>query len=266
VVSEDPDVVSLIPKLLPEYWTPRPHLESAGQTSKARHHVRVEVRRDGSGGYVVEAGAAITRCPTWSDVPGTLEFVLAQSLIRDSGAAAQVHGAGVSVGGEALLLVGPSGRGKSSLALQLTRLGHPLITDDFLLIHQGGRVEGARRHAKLDAQTLALLGIDPQGTVLWHNDADEAWVDPETLSGWVRHPVGARWIVFLAAERSMDVLQPIPDTYALELLLRSRGPDRSGRSLPVLAELLHAAQAFELNASSHASALSSVLGLIDRRP
>jgi len=211
-------------------------------------------------------GTSIARCPAWNDLPTTLEFVLAQTLIREAGVAAQVHGAGVSVGGEGLLLVGPSGRGKSSLAIQLTRLGHPLITDDFVLIHPGGRVEGARRHAKLDVKTLADLGIDPQGTVLWQVDADEAWVDPANLCGWIRHPVPARWIVFLTAGRSSDKLAPVSETHALELLLQSRGLDTTGQSLPVLADLLHGAETFALSASSHTSALSLVLGLIDRRP
>lgn len=265
VVTPDPEVFALLPTLLPEYWAPMSRLAAPPGTGTTPTRVRVDVVAEGDRYHVVENQTVVER-PRWDDLPGTLEFVLARSLIRDSGAEALLHGAGLSIGGEGLLLVGPSGRGKSSLAIQLAGLGHPLITDDFLLIHEGGRVEGARRHAKLDTQTLDSLNIDPESTVHWHTGAGEAWIDPEELGGWARQPLVVRWLVFLGPDRSTDALQRISEARAIELLLESRAPDRGGRSLKVLTELLEGSEALELSASSHASALSLVMKGIASHP
>ena len=228
--------------------------------------VRVAVHGDGALGYRVADGRSVTGCSTWFELAATLEFVLARALVRHAGAAAQIHGAGVSVRGEGLLLVGPSGRGKSSLAIQLAREGYPLISDDFLFVHGGGRVGGVRRYAKLDLAALSALGIDPESTVHWHPSAGEAWIDPEGLSGWVREPSPVRWILFLGPSRSRDALRAVPAARVLELLLESRALDRHGDSLPVLTDLLHGAEAFELEAASHAAARALVLRLIAPNP
>lgn len=48
--------------------------------------------------------------------------------------AAMVHGSAVSIGGQGVLLCGPSGSGKSDLALRLMDRGATLIGDDILHI------------------------------------------------------------------------------------------------------------------------------------
>jgi serine kinase of HPr protein (carbohydrate metabolism regulator) len=45
-----------------------------------------------------------------------------------------VHGSAVAIDGNGLLLLGPSGSGKSDLALRLIDRGAKLICDDILLI------------------------------------------------------------------------------------------------------------------------------------
>jgi hypothetical protein len=41
-----------------------------------------------------------------------------------------LHAAAIDVGGRGVLFCGPSGRGKSTLALMASRLGHPVLTED----------------------------------------------------------------------------------------------------------------------------------------
>jgi len=45
-----------------------------------------------------------------------------------------LHAAAVVVGGRAVLFCGPSGRGKSTLALLASQLGHPVLTDDGVMV------------------------------------------------------------------------------------------------------------------------------------
>jgi energy-coupling factor transporter ATP-binding protein EcfA2 len=45
-----------------------------------------------------------------------------------------LHASTVAIDGRAVAFAGPSGRGKSTLAAALTRLGHPLIADDMTVI------------------------------------------------------------------------------------------------------------------------------------
>ena len=48
----------------------------------------------------------------------------------------QIHGALVDVMGVGVLLVGPSGIGKSECALELIRRGHRLVADDLVRLRQ----------------------------------------------------------------------------------------------------------------------------------
>jgi HPr kinase/phosphorylase len=57
---------------------------------------------------------------------------------------ARLHGALVDVEGVGVLLLGPSGIGKSECALELVRRGHRLVADDVVVLRrdEGGRLHG----------------------------------------------------------------------------------------------------------------------------
>jgi serine kinase of HPr protein (carbohydrate metabolism regulator) len=61
----------------------------------------------------------------------------------------RVHGTSVSVGGEGILLRGPSGSGKSDLALRLVDEGARLVADD--------QTEVARRDSSIEMSAPATL-------------------------------------------------------------------------------------------------------------
>jgi HPr kinase/phosphorylase len=72
---------------------------------------------------------------------------------------AQAHGALVDVGGVGVLLLGPSGIGKSECALELVRRGHRLVADDVVVLERaaGGALEG---HApELIRHHMELRGV-----------------------------------------------------------------------------------------------------------
>lgn len=79
-----------------------------------------------------------------------------------------LHATAVALGPKGVLLVGASGRGKSSLALELIALGARLIADDLVAVAPGptpgarpvlrgvGRMSGV-----IEARGLGLLRVDP---------------------------------------------------------------------------------------------------------
>jgi HPr kinase/phosphorylase len=71
---------------------------------------------------------------------------------------ARAHGALVDVGGVGVLLLGPSGIGKSECALELVRRGHRLVADDVVVMHrEGERLVG--RTPELIRHHMELRGI-----------------------------------------------------------------------------------------------------------
>jgi HPr kinase/phosphorylase len=76
----------------------------------------------------------------------------------------QCHGALVEIHGVGVLLMGPSGVGKSECALELVRRGHRLVADDVVELHasESGELQGAApvqiRHY-LEIRGLGILYV-----------------------------------------------------------------------------------------------------------
>jgi hypothetical protein len=68
-----------------------------------------------------------------------------------------IHAAGVVSGSGALVLAGPSGVGKSTLAIALAAQGGQLLSETFLL-HRGARVAAVREPILLDTWSREWLG------------------------------------------------------------------------------------------------------------
>jgi HPr kinase/phosphorylase len=72
----------------------------------------------------------------------------------------QVHGGLLRVRGSGVLLLGPSGVGKSEAALELVARGHQLVADDVVeLFLEGGRLRGRARAAIRHFLEIRGLGI-----------------------------------------------------------------------------------------------------------
>jgi HPr kinase/phosphorylase len=76
-----------------------------------------------------------------------------------------LHASAVSVAGRALLILGPSGSGKSALALEMMALGAGLIADDRteLSLRDGHPVAAcpAAIRGRIEARGLGVLAVDP---------------------------------------------------------------------------------------------------------
>lgn len=72
-----------------------------------------------------------------------------------------IHASCVAIGGSGVLLLGPSGSGKSDLALRLIDGGAKLVADDRTLV----RVKSGRLHASAPATIRGLIEIRGVGIV-----------------------------------------------------------------------------------------------------
>jgi serine kinase of HPr protein (carbohydrate metabolism regulator) len=79
-----------------------------------------------------------------------------------------VHATAVAIGGRAVLLRGPSGSGKSDLALRLIDAGACLVADDRSELHRDGDVVVIRAPATIagliEARGVGILRVTPVAT------------------------------------------------------------------------------------------------------
>lgn len=72
-----------------------------------------------------------------------------------------IHASCVSIAGEAVLIVGPSGSGKSDLALRLIDRGATLVSDDYTILHRVGKELRARAPEtikdKIEVRTVGIV-------------------------------------------------------------------------------------------------------------
>jgi hypothetical protein len=97
----------------------------------------------------------------WSSGAYIVDQFLWRSVARDA-AWLSLYGCAVALNGRVVVIVGPSGAGKTTLGLALTRLGGRLYGDEMIVIHRtSGLVAVIARRLAVRERTLAILG-DPR--------------------------------------------------------------------------------------------------------
>ena len=75
-----------------------------------------------------------------------------------------LHASTVAIAGRGVLIEGPSGSGKSDLALRLTDRGAVLVSDDYTLVkRRGGRLEASAPETiagKIEIRGLGIIALD----------------------------------------------------------------------------------------------------------
>lgn len=200
--------------------------------------------------FVAEDGSQVACAPT--DLPAWLwqRFLVGQllplaSLLRGY---EPLHASAVEVeSGQALLLMGASGAGKSSVALHLATAGAAFMTDDVsalelrdgaVLIHPGAAL------ASVPADELSRL--PPKATLRWARLGDQDGEVRVAIAGGVREarPVAAVYLM-MRTEASSIAFGP-PPSGAAKLLLGGtfnayvRDPPRLARQLDVVGRLAEA--------------------------
>lgn len=104
-----------------------------------------------------------------------------------------LHGTGVALGGAGLLILGPAGSGKSSLALSLMALGAALVADDRTELRRpddGPPVMSAPLALRglIEARGIGILRAEAQGSARLVLCVDLGAVEPDRLPQrrWVR--------------------------------------------------------------------------------
>ncbi|MDH3222710.1 MAG: hypothetical protein OEO23_03270 [Gemmatimonadota bacterium] len=139
--------------------------------------------RSGAAGHVVEWHGTVEHL-TPGDFASQLEHIATQSILQGMIGVLQVHGAGVVGAAGAVLALGDSGSGKSSVAAAWCVSGRRILGDDVLFLDSLRMVHPFMKPLKVDADRVRALGIPLGDTVLWEAEAEEAWLDPAEYGGW----------------------------------------------------------------------------------
>lgn len=184
-------------------------------------------------------GARSVWAPTVAEMARSLVWLLNALALDAPARDVHVHAAAVSLGGQAVVIPGPSGAGKTTLALALAMAGWTYLSDEVAAIGAGGDVVSPYpRPLALEAGSWALF---PGVEALWPPDVPALVTDlrlvlPASLGGG-EPPAPAPPVAFVFPEvvaGASTSLAPLPRAEALERLvaatfnLRDRGREGLG--------------------------------------
>lgn len=131
--------------------------------------------------------------PTVPEAVSACELALTRFLLSREREHTHLHAAAALTGkGEAVLALGPSGSGKSSVAYAWYRMGRPVFGDDVVALDPEARLHPFPRPLKVDVARMREAGESPRETVAWDGRAPDAWVDPTLGAGWAPGGVPVR--------------------------------------------------------------------------
>lgn len=143
------------------------------------------------GNWELTAGDQVSVFDDLTDAVGALEYEITISLLQGLSGFLRLHAAAIAVNGRATVLLGPSGSGKSSLALYACRQGCQVFGDDVVLLDTDARLHGFERMFEVADATARTLGIDLEATPFRSEHSPEVWVDPRLFGGWASPaPIG----------------------------------------------------------------------------
>ncbi len=109
-------------------------------------------------------------------------------MTEATGSGTILHGSCVALSGRGVLITGPSGSGKSGLALQLMALGCGLVSDDRTVVEvrDGGLLATtpAAIRGRIEARGVGLLAAEPTGAARLVLIVDLAQEEAERLPPW----------------------------------------------------------------------------------
>jgi hypothetical protein len=105
------------------------------------------------------------------------------------------HGGALSINGEGWALIGQAESGKSSLLAELAAAGHPVLTDDVVVVEDGLVLAGPRC-VDLRTPALDLLSLPAPTQPVRGGDRHRLWLEPVPaavpLRGWIFLTWGSR--------------------------------------------------------------------------
>jgi hypothetical protein len=107
----------------------------------------------------VRVGGRTIRVPEADQLAHYAHLIVINVAAALATGATVLHSGAVSRGGQAALLVGSSGHGKTTLTLELVRRGWRFLSDDFAPVDAAGVVRPFPRRVNVTDATLVLLGL-----------------------------------------------------------------------------------------------------------
>jgi hypothetical protein len=198
--------------------------------SPAGNAVPLVVERDAMGFSVRMPGDVVERCHQREELAPLLKICLARLALQHSRDLCSLHAAGVALNGKCLLLPGPSGIGKSTLAAALTLEGLPLLGDDTIVLAEEEPVLARPMPFSICLKPGAwellghrLPGLAQRATHKRPDGKRVRYLVPPRLCDGTSMPVG--WIVFPQRRATISAeLVPIERAEALSRLLGESCP------------------------------------------
>lgn len=224
-----------------------------------------------AGGFELRshADAAVQRFGTAAELVGALEFGVAHFLLGALGAHTHLHAAGAAAPGHegrpAVLALGPSGSGKSSLALAWSRRGLPLLGDDVVLVDERGRLSAFPRPVRVDVARLHAVGARVAEPPLLDARSGKARFDPGEKGGWAEPGARAAVVARIAwSEGSSLRVEPLSGAEGLRLLIGSVLDTGTSPldSFPRFADLLEGVRVVDVRFGDAAEAAEALAELL----
>ena len=187
VEIDDPKEAERVAALFPTYVVGR-----EGRAAQAL----ISVQTDADGG-TVRCGDRIQRYEWKTDLLTAVEFEANRRLLATQAGYVHLHASGAVVDGGAVIAVGPSGSGKSNMAMAWHRAGYRLLGDDAVLLGNDGKVRSFARLIKLDADRAGAFGIEVERTLAFDPTYGEIWYDPCDGAGWATDLVPLRTVAWV---------------------------------------------------------------------
>ena len=195
---------------------------------------------------------------------GMLVDVIDRRLLGAVAGCLLLHAAVVSDDEKSILVVGPSGAGKTTVALELTRRGMRYIADEFTAIEPGGTVIRPFPRSAI----RKFDGPTPQGTNLQipQEDGFRAHMLPDNRSDLAAHSVQSWRIIFPRHQNdAVPAAQLLTAAQCCARLMPSifGFEGREKELLPTLADVVVGSRVCELNYREVATDLDLALNILD---
>ncbi|HEY1751704.1 MAG TPA: hypothetical protein VGG29_10590 [Caulobacteraceae bacterium] len=203
-----PGALSLDPGAPPDVvigWGPAPAALARPTVSTPGWEIEGELmlmRVPGVGRFLLCRGRQISVDPADGADPDDCAIYLLGSvfgaLLHQRGQLA-FHASAIEADGRAVMICGPSGRGKSTTAAALAQLGHPLLSDDLCALSFDAdgapRVHADGRQLKLAPDAVAALDLAARAGARVRSDVDKRFVAPPAAAGAAALPLAAVYIL-----------------------------------------------------------------------
>lgn len=210
VATPDTEIAALVARLLSPYAT------SLGPVDELW---RLE-QRDGQW-WVESELASPDTFPTLPEALEALEYLITLRLLQHSDRIAHLHAGGVVRDGEAVLVLGDSGAGKTSMAFHWSLSGLPVLSDDIVFIDHQAHAIPFKRLFSVDPSRFRVVGRTPDAALQLGATDENLWFDPASCGAWAEPaPVGT--VALIRFDPGVDLtVEPLSTAETLSLLLAS---------------------------------------------